>query len=314
MHTRRSVIAVAAAAASATALVALTAATAQPAIIKRPSHNEGPRVTLVAQHSQRTALDASPDPAGKVIYFTTGGRFGPAIFSVPAKGGRKQVVLSGAPLRGPEGLAVSNDAKRLYVADRRAGHILVVPVNGASPRVLRGTRGTAPRGLEIQTRGGRDFVVFSGRSSDGRPAVMRISVRGAARPAVLAKGAPLHAPDGIAISRSGAIYVTDHGTGGGRALRLDGGRIATVAQDIRLGNPGGIALTLDEEHLLVSSLSKTTGNAQVLIVHLDDGSTSTFDEGIGVNDGAGGLHRARAAVPMGWADVQRPGRVYRVDP
>ena len=304
---------IAATAATVPALLALTTAAARPLDITRSSHAERPRVMLVAQQSQRTALDASPDPAGKVIYFTTGGSSGPAIFRVPATGGKQRMVLGGRPLRGPEGLAVSNDGRRLYVADRRAGHILVVPVGGSRPHVLRGTAGTAPRGLEIQTRAGRDHVVFSGRTREGRPAVMRISVRGAARPAVLASGAPLRAPDGVAVSRTGAIYVTDHGAGGGRALRIADGHVTTIAGNIRLGTPGGIALTLDESHLLISSLS-ATGTAQVLIVDLASGATSTFDDVIGANRGAGGLHRARAAVPMGWADVQRPGRVYRVDP
>ena len=35
---------------------------------------------------------------------------------------------------------------------------------------------------------------------------------------------------------------------------------------------------------------------------------------IGANRSAGGLHRGAAHAVMAWADVQRPGRVYRVDP
>ena len=311
MLARRTVIALAVTAAAAPGLAALTTAAA--GHVTRSSHNEGPRVALAAQQSQRTALDAAPDPGGKVIYFTTGGRLGPAIFRVPATGGTQRLVLAGAPLRGPEGLAVSADGRRLYVADRRAGHILVVPVGGASPRVLRGTAGYAPRGLEIQTLDGREHVVFSGRARDGRPTVMRIDARGAARPTVVAKGSPLRAPDGIAIARGGAIYVSDHGAGGGRVVRIAGGTVSTLARGIRLGHPGGIALTLDEGKLLVSSLS-SAGTAQVLIVDLATGATSTFDDVIGSNRAAGGLHRARAAVPFGWADVQRPGRIYRVDP
>lgn len=82
----------------------------------------------------------------------------------------------------------------------------------------------------------------------------------------------------------------------------------------QLSGRGGIALTLDESKLLISSLKRGTGTAQVLIVDIATGATSTFDDVIGVNDHAGGLHRARAAVPFGGADVQRPGRVYRVEP
>ena len=136
---------------------------------------------------------------------------------------------------------------------------------------------------------------------------------GAPRPTVVVKGGALRNPDGVAISKTGAIFVTDHGLGG-RALKIAGSKVSTVAGGIRLGDPAGIALTLDETHLLVSSLDKAKGTAQVVIVDLASGATSTFDDVIGTNRSAGGLHRARAAVPMGWADVQRPGRIYRVDP
>jgi DNA-binding beta-propeller fold protein YncE len=299
-------------AAAGCALAGLTTASARP--IARSSLAERPQAQLVAQLGARsTALDASPDPQGKVIYYTTGGER-PAIYRVPAAGGAQRKVLGGALLRRPEGLAVSDDGTRLFVADTRAGHILVVPVGGAKPYVLRGTAGSAPRGLEIQTRAGTERVVYSGRAADGSPAVLRISARGAARPSVVLKGAPLSRPDGIAISRGGAIYVTDHNPHGGRALRIDGATVATVASGVRLGHPAGLALTLDESHLLISSLNKASGTAQVVVVDLAGGATSTFDDVIRANHSAGGLHRARAAVPMGWADVQRPGRIYRVDP
>lgn len=289
------------------ALVSITAASAN-------NHAERPpKVQLVAQLGARaTALDASPDPSGKVIYYTTGGE-DPAIFKVPAAGGAQQKVLGGKQLRRPEGLAVSNDGRRIYVADTRAGHILVVAVSGAKAHVLRGTAGSSPRGLEIQTRAGKDYVVYTGKARDGKAAVLRIRTTGAAKPTVVVKGAPLSDPDGVAIAKTGAIFVTDHGRGG-RALRIAGSTVSTVAGSIRLGDPAGIALTLDETHLLVSSLDKAKGTAQVVIVDLATGATSTFDDVIGVNKSAGGLHRARAAVPMGWADVQRPGRIYRVDP
>lgn len=277
------------------------------------NHAEGPRVKLVATlAAQSSALDASPDPAGKVIYYTSGGA-APAIFGVSAEGGAQRRILAGGLLRRPRGIAVSNDGRRLFVTDTAANRILVVAVASGRAHVLRGSAGSYPRGLEVQPRAGRDFVVYTGRARDGKPAVLRLAAAGAARPTVLAKGGALRSPDGVAISRGGAIFVTDHGLGG-RALRIAGSQVTTVAGSIRLGDPAGIALTLDESHLLVSSLSRATGTAQVVIVELASGATSTFDEVIGVNRSAGGLHRARAAVPMGWAGVQRPGRVYRVDP
>jgi sugar lactone lactonase YvrE len=302
--------AVAATAAAGLALATLTTASARTPI--EPAAGT-PAVKLVAQLPTRAALDASPDPKGRVIYFTANGSKGPAIYAVPAVGGAKRIVLAGAPLRGPRGIAVSNDARRLYVADTKAGHILVVPVRGGRPHVLAGTAGSAPRGVEVQTRGGHELVVYSGRAADGKPAVLRISAAGAARPGVVLEGAPLRSPDGVAVSKTGAIYVTDHGAGG-RALRIAGGKVGTVASGVRLGDPAGIALTLDESRILISSLDPARGTAQVVIVDAKTGQASTFDDVIGANHSAGGLHRARAADPMGWADVSRSGRVYRVDP
>jgi DNA-binding beta-propeller fold protein YncE len=299
-----------AAAATGAAVVAMTAAPAQSTQVAAAA---APKVALVAKlGAHTTALDASPDPAANVIYYTTGGAR-PGIYSVPAGGGAQHKVLSGGLLRRPGGIAVSNDGKRLFVTDYRAGHILVVPVDGGAPHVLRGTRGSAPRGLEIQTRDGRQLVVYTGVARDGSAAVLRIPASGATRPTVVAKGGKLRLPDGVAISRTGAIYVSDHALGG-RALRIVGSKVTTVAGAIRLGEPAGLALTLDESKLLISSLSKATGTAQVVIVDLATGSQSTFDDVIGVNHSAGGLHRARAAAAMGWADVQRPGRIYRVEP
>ncbi|MEY2516439.1 MAG: hypothetical protein QOJ89_3797 [bacterium] len=296
-------------AATGLAIVTMTTASANPAMVAAAA---GPKVALVA-HLPGEVLDASPDPAGKVIYFTAKDGGVPGIYRVPSHGGTRRAVLLGGPLRAPAGLAVSDDGKRLFVADRGAGHILVVPVAGGRPHVLRGSAGSSPRGLEIQTRAGREDIVYSGRIG-GLPALLRLSAGGADRPTVLVKGAPLRAPDGVAISKTGAIYVTDHGAGGGRVLRVDGDVVTRIAGGVRLGHPAGIALTLDESMILVSSLNRATNTAQVLIVDSATGATSVFDEVIGTNHSAGGLHRARAAVPMGWADVQRPGRVYRVDP
>jgi DNA-binding beta-propeller fold protein YncE len=299
------------------AVIAMTSASAGAAPAGRASAASLPAAALVAQLTRNRAVDASPDPTGRTIYFTTDGADGPGIFRVPAAGGPYKPVLPGGPLRGPSELAVSNDGRQLFVADRTAGRIFVVPVAGGLPHVLRGTPGSAPQGLELQTRAGRDYVVYTGRDArDGRPAVMRIGVGGASRPTVLWEGAPLSSPDGVAISKTGAIYVSDQAGdhGSGRVLRIDGTRVSTVASGVTLGHPGGIALTLDESKILVSSLNPTSRTAQVLILDTHSGSTTTFDSVIRANHDPGGLHRARSATRMGWADVSRSGRVYRVDP
>jgi DNA-binding beta-propeller fold protein YncE len=275
--------------------------------------------TLVATLSgPNRALDAVPDPSGRTIFFTTDGRDGPAIVRVPAAGGAPRTVLAGAPLVEPVGLAVSADGRRLYVADRGADRILVVTRDGRTVRSLAGSAGTRPRGLEVQPRGAGERIVFTGRDPrSGAAAVLALGARGAKHPVVLAAGAPLRRPEGVAIAADETLYVSDRGLGrrlDGRVLRIAGGRTTVVARSVRLGDPAGIALTRGDATLLVSSLAASAGTAQVLLVDTATLATSTFDDVIGANRSAGGLHRGLRTEVMAWADVQRPGRIYRVDP
>jgi DNA-binding beta-propeller fold protein YncE len=284
-----------------------------------PAMTANPSATLVATVAGPDhPLDAVPDPAGRTIFFTTDGPGGPAIMRVPAAGGAVRTVLAGAPLVDPTGLAVSADGTRLFVADPGAGRILVVSRSGHTVRSLAGSVGTRPRGLDVQRLGAAQRIVFTGRDpSDGAPAVLALGAGGAKRPAVLAKGAPLRRPQAVAIARDGVIYVSDRGLGrrlDGRVLRIAGGQVTPVARAIRLGDPAGIALTRDDATLLVSSLAPLAGTAQVLLVDTTTLATSTFDDVIGANRAAGGLHRGLRTRVMAWADVSRSGRVYRVDP
>ena len=289
------------------ALVSITAASAN-------NHAERPKVQLVAQLGARsTALDASPDPTAKVIYYTTGGER-PAIFSVPAAGGAQHKLLSGALLRRPEGLAVSNDGRRLYVADTAAGHILVVPVGGAKAHVLRGSADSSPRGLEIQTRAGKDYVVYSGKARDGKPAVLRIRTLGATRPTTLVKG-------GIAARPRRRRYREEDR----RDLRHRPRPRRARAEDRRLEGLDGRRRHPPRRPRRHRADARRVAPPRVVAEHGEGHGAGRHrrprerrDEHVRRRhrheQSAGGLHRARAAVPMGWADVQRPGRIYRVDP
>src|SRR5204863_316717 len=76
-----------------------------------------------------------------------------------------------------------------------------------------------------------------------------------ADPAVVAKGAPLVAPDGVAVAGSGEVYVTDRAAGScsGGVFEIARNKIRRLVEGVRLGDPAGIGLTLDESRLLVSA-------------------------------------------------------------
>ena len=97
-------------------------------------------------------------------------------------------------------------------------------------------------------------------------------------------------------------------------LKVSGGTVTPVLSDLRLGTPAGVTTVNDDATLLVSSIDPGNLSDQVLFLDLASGKTAAATKVIGANkDSAGGLHRAHAAPVLAWADVQRPGRVYRVE-
>ncbi len=52
----------------------------------------------------------------------------------------------------------------------------------------------------------------------------------------------------------------------------------------------------------------------MLLVDPATAETGVFSKVIGENRAGAGLHRARNADVFAWADVQRSGRVYRIEP
>ncbi|MFN8556489.1 MAG: hypothetical protein U0531_03765 [Dehalococcoidia bacterium] len=107
------------------------------------------------------------------------------------------------------------------------------------------------------------------------PTVYRLPLGGDGLRDVVISGAPLMLPDGLAVTRDGEVYVAarasvDDSTGA--VFRVLDGALDTLADGALLGGPAGLALTLDEGTLLVSSLS-AGGTSQVLIVDLATGGT-----------------------------------------
>lgn len=282
---------------------------------------ESVEAAATAGESFTTPYDATPDPAGEVIYFTADGPQGPGVFAVTAEG-TITALATGTPLVAPRGIAVSSDGQTLYVADPRAeattgqGQLFALPADGGTPMPLNGADGTAPLALEVVNAQGADLIYFSGVDpSAGTPAVLKLTPDGLGH-TVLAKGAPLVEPQGLAVTSTGAVYVADAQNGDGKAsvFRIEHGVVTTVASGFRTGALAGATLTQDEGALLVSALHPQRESAQVLVVILADGTQGIINTVIEANDGSGGVHRAHESDVLAWADSSSGGSVYKIKP
>jgi DNA-binding beta-propeller fold protein YncE len=172
---------------------------------------------------------------------------------------------------------------------------------------------------------GQVTIYFTGKDSqDGQPGVFKISMFGATAPVVVFKGAPLVEPDGVAVSPNGTVYVADRaaaGIGAGKVFQISDSAISELVGKVRMGNPGGIALTKDGGTLLVSAFQPNSKYDQVLVVNTATGASVAVTDVVGKNSAAGGVHRAHNVNVFSWADIIAPcgrptrsGCVYRVEP
>jgi len=266
-------------------------------------------VSQVAQAgaAYENPLDAVPGSGG-AIYFTADGPSGPGVFVTSSEREGPRALAVGKPFVRPVGIAISADERSVYVADAQANAVFSLPVAGGPPVPLAGSAGLAPRGLEVK---GDQLYLTGVDPASGKPAVLSMPT-GGGQAKVLASGLVL--PDGVAVRDDGTVFVTDRF--GGTVSRIADGRATplTGASNLSLGQPAGLALNGDGTGLLVSALNPTSGTARVLIIDIDSGRSRVFDDVIGANHGAGGLHKARSGSSYAWCDVSRSGRVYRIEP
>ncbi|MFN2608110.1 MAG: hypothetical protein ABR511_09475 [Acidimicrobiales bacterium] len=269
-------------------------------------------------------LDATPAPDGGTVYFSSIGDRGTAVVAVAGTGGALTTIAEGSPLATPSGLATSVDGGTLYLADPGTAHggaVLAVPTapsptgGTARPAVVEGTAGWSPRGLDVVSQAGGDVVYFTGTDPvGGRPGLFRVPAAGGPVTTV-AEGSPFVLPDSVVVTAAGVAYVTDQGAGPGRGLvlRVANGTASPVHTGLHLGSPAGVTLGGGDAILLVSSMNATTGADQVLFLDLATARTAAATKVIGANtDSSGGLHRARAAAVLAWADSH--GQIYRLLP
>lgn len=252
----------------------------------------GPEVVPVS--SADHPLDAATTADGATVFFVTDGASGSALFRA----------TEGAPVRlatftHATSLVVARDGATVYVGEA-AGGVLAVPVAGGDPVQVPGTEGFSVAMLDLTDR-----LILAGADADGTPGVFVVAAAGGT-PETVVTGLEA-APTGVLQLPEGDFAVA---LPAGRIVRAEGATGTTLYQGEALGTPPGMALSPDGQ-LMISSLS-AEGTAQVVFLDLATGATSIFDDVIGANTGAGGLHKAAEAAVYAWADAIPPGRVYRI--
>lgn len=302
------------------------------------SHAQGPFGNDVVRNIEPVAngdafwtpWDAIPSPDGSTFYFTASGPTGSGVFSVPAAGGDAKAIAVGDPFVAPLGIGLSTDGAHIYVADpwsagASGNAIFVLPVAGGTPMVVAGTQGASPHGLAIVNQDGADQIYFTGiNPQTSHPAILKISAAGDESATVILEGGALIDPSGLVVTKDGTIYVIDRlasGNGLGTVFEIKGTTITPLVEKVRTGAQyAGVALTLNEGVLLVSSLDPAQSTAQVILVNLATHETGIVNKVISANHAAGGVHRALNVDRFAWADstigIRKPPLahgVYSVD-
>jgi sugar lactone lactonase YvrE len=269
--------------------------------------------------------DATPSPDGARVYYTAftsdaDGEERAGVFAVAADGGGGiQTLTSGRPLAYPVGISVSFDGAQLFVADRAAGDqgagaLLSASSSGGDFSVLAGTENYRPAGLTVALREGQPALYFTGFAPDqGAAGLFTVAVGGGV-PQALASGDTFRELGGVAVAADGSAYVVDIADNEARVLRVRDGAIEAVVEHIGVGFPAGIALTMDDQTLLVSGIDPATRRDVVYVYDTQKQQLSKLTQTVGQFAEAAGLHRAHDSNVFAWADSQadQSGTVYLV--
>jgi DNA-binding beta-propeller fold protein YncE len=249
-----------------------------------------------------------------------------AVFITPPGGGAPRILYSGDALVNPLDIDVSFDSETLYIADpsagaEGAGAILALSRAGGEPTEL--SNGLSPRSVAVAAEG---KFYFSGIAPETGESGVFVWEGGSA--SAVHVGAPLVDASGLAIMKDGGILVADTRLFDGRTLGstevlsneagivlLKDGTAQILATGFATGYPAGIALTRDEQSLIVSA----QGPDRADVVHVFDMNHATAlpltvkDEFSQFQDSAGGLKRAHDSNTFIWASLSaNGGTVYRI--
>ncbi len=277
-------------------------------------NDAGPSTVVVPatmSGSFTSPMDATPDPTGAIIYFTAVDANGNgAVFSVLASGGAATELFGGSPFAAPFGISISDDGSELYIADPGAdmstvngrGAVFALPSAGGTPASVPGTEGTLPRGVDVS----KGILYFTSTTDVTNHLAGVSSIpAGGGSPTVLASGAPFDDPSGVVVTQSGDVYVLDTSAAMSHLasiIKVSGGVATTFASDINVGYPSGITITMDQSQLIVSAIDPTSRTDVVDFINIATNTITTFNDQISTFHESAGLHRARNANVLGWAD------------
>jgi sugar lactone lactonase YvrE len=276
-----------------------------------------------------TVFDATPDPAGAMIYVTgLDPTLGPGVLSVSATAATPATpttVQAGAPFVAPFGISISTDGTTLYVADLGAdsanpdptgtndtGQIFSLPVAGGAPTAITGANGYRPRSVQVVANGSADDLYFTGTDpTNGKAGVFMVAAAGGSVTTVL-EGAPFVEPSGVAVATDGSVYVLDSltaHTGAATILKVSGTpAAASTVTTANAGYPGGIALLCDGSSLLASTLDPAKYTDVVLEINTTTPTMTTpLTTGVSGLYEAAGIHRAAKANIFAFVDSGSTG-------
>lgn len=269
----------------------------------------GVEVRAAAENLDRP-IDAAPTPDGTVIFFLQDVATGQGLFAIDGGGegdAAPRQVADG--LADATSLAISSDANTVVVAD--ATGLTRITADDGTMAAIAEAATYQPRGLDLIPGAAGDIVVFTGIDpTDNTPGVFEVPLAGGTVERIATGFDPAAELDGVTVMADGTAWVTDQR---GMVYQVETGSAPeTIVTGTIVGDPAGIALTLDETTVLVSSVS-AAGTSQVLLIDVAAGTTSVFDDVIRANSGSGGVHRARDLATFAWCGIGAGGTVYRIE-